>query len=231
MDDVRAVLILLPDAPLPSASSVEQADAIVFVSPEDETAYREAREQVAALLELGRPLYLAIPPLESGLARGYLQQTLQPGVYGVASRSPGSVDQLRYLEGVLEELELRNGIRPGLTAIAVGFEHPRAINIMPEALAAMRDASDRMTWIAFNHEELAQTLGVPPDSTTVSAAASQVVLTAAAFDLPVVYGSVPDAEVAAGLGLRGCATIDPGDLERLRALFSRPESDADGEDS
>ena len=225
MDAVRALLVVLPDAALPDAASVEHADAIILVPPAEPDEFGAAAERVAAALELGPPVYLIIPAFDSGLVRDYLLQTLQPGVYGVGSQSPSSVEQVRYLESVIEDAELRAGIRPGLTAMAVGFESPRALNIMPEALVAMRESADRMTWIAFNHEELAQTLGTEPDSATIVHASAQAVLTAAAFDLPVVYGSPPDAEAAAALGFRGCATDDPSDLQRLRTIFDRPEAE------
>ena len=227
MDDVRALLAVLPDAPLPSEAVVEQADALIVVFPQDKSAYEAASERVSAAIQLGPPVYVVIPPIDSGLARTYLQSALRPGVYGVAVQTAASVDQLRYVEGVLEELEIRAGIRPGLTAMAVGFHDPRAIDIMSDALSAMRDSADRMTWIAFDHVELAASLGVPPDSPTVAAAAARVVLTAAAFDLPVVYGSPPDAEYAASLGFRGCATGDPEDLVELQAVFTRPEPEQD----
>ncbi len=227
MDDVRALLAVLPDAPLPSEAEVEHADALIIVFPQDESEYEAAGERVASAIELGPPVYVVIPPLDSGLARNYLQSTLQPGVYGVALQAAASVDQLRYLEGVLEELEIRAGIRPGLTAMAVGFHNPRSINIMSDCLSAMRDSAERMTWIAFDHVEMAESMGVQPDSATVAFASSQVVMTAAAFDLPVVYGSPPDAEYAASLGFRGCATGDPSDLEQLRTVFPRPEPTPD----
>ena len=231
MDDVRALLAVLPDAPLPGEAEVEHADAVIVVFPQDESEYGAAAERVAAAIELGPPVYVVIPPLDSGLARTYLGSALQPGVYGVAVQTAASVDQLRYLEGVLEELEIRAGIRPGLTAMAIGFHDPRAINIMSDCLSAMRDSADRMTWIAYDHVEMAQSLGVQPDSATVAMAGSQVVMTAAAFDLPVVYGSPPEAEYAASLGFRGCATGDPSDLAALKEIFTRPEPDEDEEDS
>lgn len=230
MDDVRALLAVLPDTPLPSEAEVEHADALIIVFPQEESEYEAAGERVAAAIELGPPVYVVIPPLDSGLARKYLQSTLRPGVYGVAVQAAASVDQLRYLEGVLEELEIRADIRPGLTAMAVGFHNPRSINIMPDCLSAMRDSAERMTWIAFDHVEMAESMGVPPDSATVAFASSQVVMTAAAFDLPVVYGSPPDAEYAASLGFRGCATGDPRDLGQLRTVFPRPEPTSDGDE-
>lgn len=233
MDDVRALLALLPDAPLPAEQDVEHADALIVVFPQDESEYAASAQRVSAAIALGPPVYVITPPLDSGLARTYLQHALQPGVYGVGVQSVASVDQLRYLEGILEELEIRAGIRPGLTAIAVGFHNPRSINIMSECLSAIRESSDRMTWIAYDHVGMAESLGTEPDSATVAFASSQVVMTAAAFDLPVVYGSPPDAEYAASLGFRGCATGEPDDLAGLREIFARPESEseADEEDS
>lgn len=227
MDDVRALFVVLPDAPLPQASDVEHADALILVHPADESEYAGATDRVAAAIAVGLPVYLVLPPIDSGLTRSYLQNALQPGVYGVAVQTAASVDQLRYLEGLLEDLEIRAGIRPGLTAMAVGFHDPRAINIMPDALTAMHDSADRMTWIAFDHAELAGMLGVESDSATVAVTSSQVIMNAAAFNLPVVYGSPPDAEYAASLGFRGCATDDPTELERLRAIFTRPEPETD----
>lgn len=230
MDDVRALLAVLPNAPLPDPSEVEHADAIILVPPPEESEFPAMSERVAGAINLGPPVYLVIPALDSGLSRKYLQSALQPGVYGIAVQTAASVDQLRYLEGVLEELEHRAGIRPGLTAMAVGFHDPRAINIMSAALAAMRDSADRMTWIAYNHVEFAESIGVQPDSPTVAVASSIVVMTAAAFTLPVVYGSPPDAEYASGLGFRGCATADPNELATLRSIFTRPESEADADE-
>lgn len=227
MDNVRAMFVVLPDAPLPDQSDVDAADGLILVHPQEETRYPAATERVATAVQIGPPVYLVTPTLDSGQTRSYLQHALQPGVYGVAVQTAASVDQLRYLEGVLEELEIRADIRPGLTAMAVGFHDPRAINIMSDCLAAMRDSSDRMTWIAYDHAEMAESLGVPPDSPTVAIASSQVIMTAAAYNLPVVYGSPPDADYAASLGFRGCATAEQTDLDGLRATFTRAESESD----
>ena len=229
MDDVRATLILLPGQALPAAADVADAGALVYVPDADDLA--ASAEQIRAAIELGPPLYIALPPLEEGSLREYLGGLLAPGVYGVASRTPRSVEQLRYVESLLEELEIRAGIQPGLTAMAVGFEHPRALAIMGEALRAMRDSADRMTWIAFNHEELALELGVAPDSATITAASAQVVLTAAAFELPVVYDDAALAESAAAMGFRGCATIETSDIARLREVFARSEPEQAEEES
>ena len=219
MDDVRATLILLPGQPIPDGA--DGASVIVYVP--DAEALEQSSREVDAALELGPPLYIALPPLAEGSLKRYLEPLLLPGVTGVASRPPQSVDQLRYVESLLEELEIRRGIRPGLTAMAVGFEEPRALTIMSDALQAMRDSADRMTWIAFNHVELAETLGVPPSSPTIEAASAHAIVTAAAFGLPVVYDDPDQAEYAAELGFRGCATIETSDMARLRGIFAQPE--------
>ena len=107
MDDVRAMLVVLPESPLPAASDAEGASALILVPPADESDYKSAGRRAADAVKLGAPVYLVLPPLASGQSRAYLRQTLQPGVYGVAVQTAASVDQLRYLEGLLEEQELR----------------------------------------------------------------------------------------------------------------------------
>ncbi len=227
MENVRALLAVSPDAPLPDQSDAVSADAIILVHPQDEGAYVAAAERVSEAIDLGAPVYLAIPTIDSGRCRAYLRHALQPGVYGVAVQTAASIDQLRYLESLLEDLEQRARIRPGLTAIAAGFHDPRALNIMADALSAMRSSADRIAWIAYDHTEMAESLGVPTDSPTVAVARAQAVITAAAFDLPIVYGSPSEAEYAASLGFRGCATGEPAELARLHAIFTQPESESD----
>ncbi|MCY3567938.1 MAG: hypothetical protein OXH38_04885, partial [Chloroflexi bacterium] len=51
MDDVRALLAVSPDAPLPSESEAERADAVIIVFPQDEDDYADAAERVAAAAE------------------------------------------------------------------------------------------------------------------------------------------------------------------------------------
>lgn len=219
MDDVCATLILLPRQPIPGGA--HEASALVYV-PDAESPEHSA-DEIRAVLELGPPVYIALPPIEEASLKDYLAAFLLPGVYGIASRTPQSVDQLRYVESLLEELEIRNGIRPGLTAMAVGFEDPKSLTIMADALQAMRDSADRMTWIAFNHVELAEKLSIPPSSPTIDAAAAHAIVTASAFSLPVVFDDPEQAERAALQGFRGCATIETSDLARLREIFAPPE--------
>ncbi len=232
MDAVRAVLVLPADAEPPAA---EAADAIVALPPHDAADFAAARGRTAALLPRSDRLYLAAPPIESGAARGYLAAALQPGVYGVAAPAAASLDQLRYLESILEDLEARADIRPGLTAMALRFDTPAALAIMPEALAALQRSAGRVTWVGWSPQRFADALAVPEDSPTVAQAAAQVVLAAAARGLPAVHwtaGRPSGAEIRAArrAGFRGLATSDRAALPHLSAAFPAPEPDSDPEE-
>ena len=224
MDAATAQLIIPPVAAPPSAEEAAEADALIALPPSDADAFGQFGERVRALIEVGRPLYVAIPPVDTGLARDLLLAALAPGVYGVVARPPSSIEQLRYVEGILEEAEERAEIRPGLTALAIGFGTPKALAIMPEALDAMRRSAGRVTWIAWNAEMLARELGVEPTSPTIALAASQVVLAAAANGVGAVRwinGRPKRDEIveARAQGFSGLATTDAHSLRRIRGVF------------
>lgn len=220
MDTVRAILMLPAQFALPPAEALTGADALIAIPPHDP-------ERIAALLEYSPPLYLAAPPIESGEAYRSLADALQPGVYGVAAPAVSSLDQLRYLESIIEDLETRAGIRPGLTAMGLTMDSPQATALIPEALRTLSSSAGRLTWVAWNPLALAQPLGIPADSPTISHAAAAVVLAAAAHDLPAVQWTdlpLSDARIASArqLGFRGFAVLDPTDLPRLTDAFPTP---------
>ncbi len=233
MDAATAQLIIPPVAAPPSAEEAAEADALIALPPSDADAFGQFGERVRALIEVGRPLYVAIPPVDTGLARDLLLAALAPGVYGVVARPPSSIEQLRYVEGILEEAEEQAEIRPGLTALAIGFGTPKALAIMPEALDAMQRSAGRVTWIAWNAEMLARELGVESASPTIALAASQVVLAAAANGVGAVRwinGRPKRDEIveARAQGFSGLATTDAHSLRRIRGVFPEP-SGGEGE--
>lgn len=220
MDTVRAILMLPAQFALPPAEALTGADALIAIPPHDP-------ERIAALLEYSPPLYLAAPPIESGEAYRSLADALQPGVYGVAAPAVSSLDQLRYLESIIEDLETRAGIRPGLTAMGLTMDSPQATALIPEALRTLSSSAGRLTWVAWNPLALAQPLGIPADSPTISHAAAAVVLAAAAHDLPAVQWTdlpLSDARIASArqLGFRGFAVLDHTELPRLADAFPTP---------
>ena len=220
MDTVRAILMLPAEFALPPVEALTCADALIAIPPHDP-------ERIAALLEHSPPLYLAAPPIESGEAYRSLADALQPGVYGVAAPAASSLDQLRYLESIIEDIETRAGIRPGLTAMGLTMDSPQAFALIPEALRTLSSSAGRLTWVAWNPLALAQPLGIPADSPTISHAAAAVVLAAAAHNLPAVQWTdlpLSGAQIASArqLGFRGFAVLDPADLPRLADAFPIP---------
>ena len=233
METVRAVLLVAAGSSVSSA----EADAILLEYPAIEDgafadgALDAAAAQVARLAGGETPLYLALPPIASGLARDYLLATLREGVYGVSVGDPTSIEQVRYAESLIEEAERRAELRLGLTAMAVWFSTARAISIAPETLAKLRSGAGRVTWVGFDAEVLAAALGIERASATLDAARALLVLAAAAEGLPLVEriaaGDQGAADAARTAGVRGVATTEHDALARLRAEFPGAEADSD----
>ena len=231
METVRAVLVVAAGSSVSSA----EADAILLEPPAIEDgafadgALDAAAAQVARLAAGETPLYLALPPIASGLARDYLLATLREGVYGVSVADPTSIEQVRYAESLIEEAERRAELRLGLTAMAVWFSTARAISIAPETLAKLRSGAGRVSWAGFDAEVLAAALGIKGGSATLDAGRALLVLAAASEGLPLVErlaaADQGAADAARGAGVRGVATTERDALARLRSEF--PEGDAD----
>lgn len=233
METVRAVLVVAAGSSDPS----DQADAILLEHPEIEDgafadgALEAAAAQVARLAGGETPLYLALPPIASGLARDYLLATLREGVYGVSVADPTSIEQVRYAESLIEEAERRAGLRLGLTAMTAWFSTARAISIAPETLAKLRSGAGRVTWAGFDAEALAAALGIERGSATADAARPLLVLAAAAEGLPLVEriaaGDQSATDAARAAGVRGVATTEHDALARLRSEFPGGDADSD----
>lgn len=225
METRRAVLIVEPSQDAVS----EAADAILLEHPPlkdgafSAGAVEVAAAQAARLGGGATPIYLALPPVESGQMRAYLLAVLRRGVYGVSVIDPSSVEQARYAESLLEEVEWRNDLRAGLTAMAIWFSSSRALAIAAETLSQLRRSAGRTTWIGFDAASLATELGIESGSPTIRAARAQLVLITAAEGLPLVErittGANDAIETARAAGARGIASTNAALMQRMRCIF------------
>ena len=232
MDAVRALLRLSPDHAKLEKST---PDAVVLDcrAAADEKAEKQARREVDALLTAEQRTYICAPPVATRRTRDVLRATLRPDVYGVCVPELLSVDQLRYADGVIEELERAAEIRPGLTALALWVDSTRALALLDDLLGALADGSERATLVGLDAAAIGAELGVPADSPTLEQARAATVIATAARGLPAVVGSfssdaVTDAEAVAAArnaGFRGVVTPDPKAVAGLLEAFPEPAQD------
>ena len=176
---------------------------------------------IDALRQAGHRVYLHSRGPQSPDLREQLLATLRDGVYGVSLPGVVHVDQLRFVDSLLEDVEGRAGIEPGLTALGLWIESAAALG----RVAQLAAASSRLTWLGVATAPLAMELALDaPAPSLLDTARAAVVFAAQASGLPAVEGlplpSLPPDDVALRAhGLRGRLTRHPSEVGALNVAF------------
>ena len=222
MDSVRALLLVPPNKPQANVP----ADAILLdLTHTDRSDLSAAAAAVDALLAAGRRVYLHTCGPQSPDLREYLLATLHPGVYGLSLPNATHIDQVRYVDSLLEDVEDRAGIEIGLTALGIWIGSAAALAQAGE----FARASHRLTWLGLASSQLAAELRLDqPSPALLNQARVHVVFAAQAAGIPAVE-ILPVHDAVArelrALGLLGALTRNAQEVPTLQAEFqaSPPE--------
>ena len=234
MDSVRSLLLVPADniAAATTAGSIPDATLIDLMHT-DAAGHDAAAESIGALIAAGHRVYLHTRGPQSPDLRDQLLATLPPptntdgtpvygtGVYGLSIPGVVHLDQLRFVDSLLEDVERHAGIEPGLTAIGLWIESAAALGKAGELAAA----SSRLTWLGVATAHLAMELALDaPAATLLDHARARVVFAAQASGLPAVEGLplpsvAPDDAHLRSLGLRGRMTRHLSEVAGLHAAF------------
>jgi len=238
-DSVQTALELGPSgsAPIPDATLVDLMHTNAGGVP-DPDGYATAATSIDALIGAGHRVYLHIRSPQSPDLRDQLLATLRPpaddaGVYGISVPGVIHADQLRFVDSLLEDIERRHDIEPGLTAIGLWIESAATLSRAGELAAA----SSRLTWLGVNATHLAMELGLDdPAPQLLDHARARTVFAAQSVGLPAIEAllpgpsATPDGERARAaesrrLGLRGGMTRHPSLIASLHDLFPKGSGD------
>ena len=158
MDTVRSLLLVPADADGLAgigADAPALPDAtLVDLMHTDAGGHDAAVAAIDALRQAGHRVYLHTRGPQSPDLREQLLATLSDGVYGVSLPGVVHVDQLRFVDSLLEDVEGRAGIEPGLTALGLWIESSAALG----RVAQLAAASSRLTWLGVATAPLAMEL-------------------------------------------------------------------------
>jgi citrate lyase subunit beta/citryl-CoA lyase len=168
MPDLYRSLLFVPgnrERMLARAASAG-ADAIV-IDLEDAVPAAEKREarkllraELPRLIAGGTPVFVRVNDVHSRLTRDDLMAVVQRGLRGVVHPKTSEPQDLRDLDVLLREAEVKNGVRPGDIATIPLIESPRGV-LRCEAIA---DATDRPIALSIGGEDYATEMGVPRDA-------------------------------------------------------------------
>lgn len=214
------------------------ADAIVIdledavPRSEKRTARTLVRAAFPKLAASGIPIFVRVNNVHTGLARDDVMAVVRPGLAGIVHPKTDAPQDLRDLDVLLREAELKHKVRPGDIRTIPLIESPFAV-LRCEAIAL---ASDRIVALSLGGEDYTAALGVKRDAGGAALAhARGVIATVAAayamFGIDTPYagikdepGLVAEARLAQAIGFKGKYLIHPDQAAPVNAVFS-PSND------
>jgi citrate lyase subunit beta/citryl-CoA lyase len=231
--DICRTLLFVPGNRRRMLERATQAGADVIVADLEDavpaTEKREARSHVRAMLGTlseAAPVFVRVNNVHTGATRADVTAVVRPGLAGVVHPKTEHPQDLRDLDVLLREAEVRNKVRPGDIAVIPLIETPRGL------LDCQRIAqgTDRVAALSVGGEDYATALGVPRSEQVLAYLRQVVVTVAAAMGLPAIdtpyppidddRGLAAEAKLAAAMGFRGKYVIHPGQVAVVNGAFS-----------
>lgn len=213
-------------------AGASSADTIVIdledaVPTADKRAARKvARAGVESLVAAGHRVFVRVNNVHTKLTRGDLMDIVRPGLAGVVHPKTDKPQDLRDLDVLLREAELRNKVRPGDVAVLPLIESPAAILDLQRIAVAI----DRVVGLSLGGEDYATAMGVPRSAEALAHARGVIATVAAAngvaaIDTPYpslddAKGLLAEAKNAAAIGFRGKYVIHPDQVPPVNTAFS-----------
>jgi citrate lyase subunit beta/citryl-CoA lyase len=240
MDILRTLLFVPGNRPrMLERAPRAGADAIV-VDLEDavpRSEKRAARALVRTLLPklaaAGVPVFVRVNDVHSGLARADVMAVVRPGLAGVVHPKTGAAQDLRDLDVLLREAEMKYHVRPGDIRTIPLIESPMAV-LRCEQIAT---ASDRILALSLGGEDYTTELGVGRDvgGAALAYARGVIATVAAAYGMFAVdtpyadfrdeRGLIAEAKLAQALGFKGKYIIHPDQAAPVNSVFAPSNDD------
>ncbi len=215
------------------------ADAIVIdledavPRGEKRTARTLVRTLLPNMIASGLPVFVRVNNVRGGLARHDVMAVVRPGLAGVVHPKTDAPQDLRDLDVLLREAELKHKVRPGDIRVIPLIESPIAV-LHCEAIAL---ASDRVMALSLGGEDYTTALGVKRDAvgTALAHARGVIVTVAAAYgmlpidtpfaDIKDERGLAAESNLAQSMGFKGKYVIHPDQAAPVNTVFAPSNDD------
>lgn len=217
---------MLDRAPSTGADAlvVDLEDAVP--AGEKVAARRLTRAALPRLAASGTPVFVRVNNVNTGQARVDLMAIVRAGLAGVVHPKTEHPQDLRDLDVMLREAEVRNNVRPGDTAVLPLIETPRGLLDVQRIATAI----DRVAGLALGGEDYTSALGVPRSDEALAHSRAVIVTVAVALGIGAIdtpYPAIDDerglareTKLAAAMGFRGKFAIHPGQVPAVNKAFS-----------
>ncbi len=215
------------------------ADAIVVdledaVPPNEKRAARTSvGPMLPKLAARGKQVFVRVNNVHTGLARADVMAVVRPGLTGVVHAKTDAPQDLRDLDVLLREAEMKYKVRPGDIRTIPLIESPIAV-LRCEEIAR---ASDRIIALSLGGEDYTAALGVRRDAggaalayarhiiATVAAAYGLLAVDTPYADIRDERGLVAEAKLAQAVGFTGKYLIHPDQAAPVNTVFTPSNDD------
>ena len=204
------------------------------VPPAEKANARQlAARAIDSLSAAGRPLFVRVNALHTGLLEDDLLSIVRPGLDGIVLSKTASAETVRRTSHYLTLLERQQGMTRGTVAIIPLVESAEAILNAKEIAAA----SPRLVALSLGAEDLAADMGLQrtAGAREIEWPRAQLAFAAIANGLVAIDTPEPDytdlehlerdSAFARSLGFRGKYCIHPGQVEIVNRVFSPGEEE------
>jgi citrate lyase subunit beta/citryl-CoA lyase len=185
------------------------------------------RDSLSGLALRGQRVFVRINSIASSLAEEDLEAVITAGIDGISQPKPGSAEDIRRVEAIIERLERERGLEEEPIKLIPWVETAKGL-INAFAIAS---ASPRVVGIAFGGEDFTLDTGMtrteegvellyPRTMVVIAAKAADVI----AIDTPYndfrdEEGLIREARLARRLGFEGKFLIHPSQIEPVNHIF------------
>lgn len=184
-------------------------------------------DSIAGLALKGQKVFVRINSIHSGYGQQDLEAVIIDGIDGINLPKPGSGDEVRQVEAIIERLEMERGIKHGHIKLIPWIETAKGLlNAFDIA-----SASPRVVGVAFGAEDLTLDTGmerteegsellIPRTMVVIAAKAADVIAIDTAYNnFRDEEGLIKEARLARSLGFEGKFLIHPSQIDPVNQVF------------
>jgi citrate lyase subunit beta/citryl-CoA lyase len=193
-----------------------------------DAARATVRASIEQLKAAGKRVHVRVNHLDTGLTRDDLAAAVGEGLDGILFPKAESAAQIRELDVLIRQMEMRSGVRPGTAVLIPSIETAMGV-LRCEEIAT---ASTRIAGLALGGEDYVRDLGIgrTRDGRELDYIRSVLAHVALAHKLTPLDGVFPDirdglglvadAERAQSLGMKGKYVIHPDQIGPVNRAFT-----------
>jgi len=203
---------------------------------EKEATRGKLEAAIRSLKDAGKTVHVRVNALETGLTQDDLRAAIMPGLDGLSFPKPTAASDIREVDVMIRQQEMRAGVRPGTVLLFPQIESAKAV-LRCEEIAT---ASTRIAGLAMGGEDYCLDIGVPRTKegreleytrhvlVHVSIAHGLLPLDGVWTALGDIEGLTAEARYARSIGFKGKYCIHPEQAVPVNEAFSPSTEQIEG---